>query len=85
MSSRVTPFPTYNTGIPLDLRRPMNLEEAIKDIVEKTGEDAKETPERTIEIVMGTELMMDIALRLLAVESRLPGTPDHREAAENRP
>lgn len=85
MSKRVTPFPTYNTGVPLDLRRPMTVEELIEDIVEKTGEDAKETPQRTIDIVMGTELMMDLALRLLALESRLPRTPDHREAADNRP
>lgn len=69
----------------LDLRRPMTVEEVVEACVAKIREDAKETPERTIEIVMGTELMMDLALRLLALESRLPATPDHREAADNRP
>lgn len=83
MSERVAPFPTYNTGVPLDLRRPMNVEELIETIVDKTREDAKETPQRTIEIVIGTELMMDLALRLIAVESRVQ--PDHRTAADNRP
>lgn len=85
MSQRVAPFPIYNTGVPLDLRRPMTAEELIESCVEKMREDAKETPQRTIEIVIGTELMMDLALRLLTVESRVPATPDHREAAENRP
>lgn len=69
----------------LDLRRPMTVEELVEACVAKTREDAKEETENVVEIVAGTELMMDIALRILALEARLPRVPDHREAAESRP
>lgn len=69
----------------LDLRRPMTVEELVEACVAKTREDAKEETENVVEIMLGTEMMLDIALRLLALETRLPKTPDHREAAENRP
>ena len=69
----------------LDLRRPMTVEEVVEACVAKIREDAKEETENVVEIVMGTELMLDLALRVLALEARLPKTPDHREAAENRP
>lgn len=71
MSRPVAPFPTYDRGVPLDLRRPMTLEEMVEDCVEKLREDAKETPQRTIEIVIGTEAMLDLALRVMALEARL--------------
>lgn len=69
----------------LDLRRPMTVEELVEACVAKTREDAKEETENVVEITLGTEMMMDIALRILALESRLPRTPGHAEAAENRP
>ena len=69
----------------LDLRRPMTVEEVVEACVAKIREDAKEETETVVEIMIGTEMMLDLALRVLALEARLPRTPGHAEAAENRP
>lgn len=52
----------------LDLRRPETLEQLIADCGEKIGNDAREDSDVQIEIMMGTEVMMELALRIMALE-----------------
>lgn len=67
----------------LELIRPRTVEELLRACVEKHAAEAPEEPRAVVEIVLGHEVMMDLALRLIALEAR--AVPDHREAAENRP
>lgn len=53
----------------LDLRRPMNVEELVRDCTDKLQHESKYGDGfPLIEIVVGTELMLDIAQRLLDME-----------------
>ena len=55
----------------LDFRRPVTLEELVEACTAKMRNDAKEGPESLVEIVLGPEVMLELALRVLALEARL--------------
>jgi hypothetical protein len=61
-------IPSFDPGSPLDLRRPLTVEQMIADCGDKIANDAQENPDKMVEIMLGTELMMEIGLRLIALE-----------------
>lgn len=69
MSRPVAPLPGFMHNAPLSLRRPLTLEEMVEDCVDKLREDAKELPTWRVEIVLGPEAMLDLALRVMALEA----------------
>jgi hypothetical protein len=54
----------------MDFRRPVTLEELIDACTVKMRNDAVEAPETVVEIVLGPEVMLELALRVLALETR---------------
>lgn len=62
------PIPEYDVPSPLDLRRPLTLEQMIADCGAKIANEADENPDTQVEILLGTELMMELGLRVLALE-----------------
>lgn len=51
-----------------DLRRPLTLEQLIADCGDKIATEAREEPSQMIDIMVGTELMMELALRVIGLE-----------------
>ncbi len=58
----------FDPGSPLDLRRPLTIEQLIADCGDKIANEAQENPDTIIEIMLGTELMMELALRVIGLE-----------------
>lgn len=63
------PIPEYDVPSPLDLRRPLTLEQLIADCGAKIANEADENPDTQVEILLGTELIMELGLRILALEA----------------
>lgn len=54
----------------MDFRRPVTLEELVDACTAKMRNDAAEAPQGHVEIVLGPEVMLELALRVLALEAR---------------
>jgi hypothetical protein len=62
----------------LDLRRPETLEQLIADCAEKIRTEAVEDSRVQVEIMVGTEVMMELALRVMALEIDAGLTPPEK-------
>jgi hypothetical protein len=59
----------------LDLRRPKTLEETIDACVAKIRNEAQGDTDTIVEVMVGTEMILDLACRILALEERLANRP----------
>lgn len=53
-----------------DFRRPLTLEEMIDACTAKMVNDAKENSDTVVEVILGPEVMLELALRVMALEAR---------------
>lgn len=54
-----------------DLRRPITVEDLVDACVAKMADEAKENSDTVVDIVLGPEVMMELALRVMALEAHL--------------
>lgn len=69
----------------MDFRRPVTLEELVEACTAKMRNDAVEAPSVAVEIILGPEVMLELALRVLALEARLGPVNRFLQAVEGMP